>query len=294
MFFGSCKAPVDTLRLRSQQLRCQAIAFITMSLAPQATAAAANDLASCSCALAGRVALVTGASRGVGRAVALVLARAGAYVIALARSEVALQELLAEIYQLGGGGALMRCDLADLAAVDRIGADIYSRWSKLDILIGNAAILGSVAPLARVDPEVWEEIFTVNVTANWRLIRSLDAALRASDAGRVVLMSSAAAYRPAPSFGPYAASKAALNAIVRTYAAETVNVSPMKVMAADPGPLRTTMRSSAVPKENPALLRTPEDFAPRVLQMCLPGWPHSGTLYDFPRDRILTFEEPGS
>jgi NAD(P)-dependent dehydrogenase (short-subunit alcohol dehydrogenase family) len=244
--------------------------------------------------LAGRVALVTGASRGIGRAVALELARAGAHVIALARTQGALEELDDEIRAAGSEATLVPCDAKDFPALDRLGAAIYERWKKLDIFIGNAGILGPVTPLAHVDPKQWDDVFAVNVTANWRLIRSLDVLLRTADAGRLVLISSGAGHKEKfnPYWGPYAASKAALDGIVRTYAAETVNVSSVKVMAANPGPLRTRLRAQAMPGEDPQTLRTPEDFAPKVLDMCRPEWRHTGMVYDFPSDCVLAFQAP--
>jgi NAD(P)-dependent dehydrogenase (short-subunit alcohol dehydrogenase family) len=245
-------------------------------------------------ALSGRVALVTGASRGIGRAVALELARAGAHVIALARTQGALEELDDAVRALGSEATLVPCDMKDFAALDRLGAAIYERWKKLDIFVGNAGMLGPITPLAHVDPKQWDDVFAVNVTANWRLIRSLDLLLRTSDAGRVVLISSGAAHKErfAPYWGPYAASKAALDVIVRTYAAETVNVSAIKVMSTNPGPLRTRLRAQAMPGEDPQTLRTPEDFAPKLVDMCRPEWTHTGLLYDFPRDRVLAFQAP--
>jgi NAD(P)-dependent dehydrogenase (short-subunit alcohol dehydrogenase family) len=244
--------------------------------------------------LSGRVALVTGASRGIGRAVALELARAGAHVIALARTQGALEELDDAVRALGSEATLVPCDIKDFAALDRLGAAIYERWKKLDVFIGNAGMLGPITPLAHVDPKQWEDVFAVNVTANWRLLRSLDLLLRTSDAGRVVLVSSGAAHKEkfAPYWGPYAASKAALDAIVRTYAAETQNVSAVKVMATNPGPLRTRLRAQAMPGEDAETLRTPEDFAPKVVDMCRPDWTRTGMLYDFPRDRVLSFQPP--
>jgi NAD(P)-dependent dehydrogenase (short-subunit alcohol dehydrogenase family) len=143
--------------------------------------------------LAGRIALVTGASRGIGRAVALELARRGAHVIALARTQGGLEELDDAIRAEGGEATLVPCDVKDFAALDRLGAAIHERWGKLDILIGNAGILGPLTPISHCDPDKWEQVFSVNVTANYRLLRSLDPLLRASDAGRVVLISSGAA-----------------------------------------------------------------------------------------------------
>ncbi len=242
--------------------------------------------------LAGRIALVTGASRGIGRAVALELARRGAHVIALARTQGALEELDDAIRALGGEATLVPCDIKDYAALDRLGAAIHERWGKLDIFVGNAGILGPLTPIAHCDPEKWDQVFAVNVTANYRLLRSLDLLLRASDAGRVVFLSSGVAQRGELSafWGPYAASKSALDAILRAYAAETVNVSNVRAMSVNPGPLRTRMRAAAMPGEDPETLRTPEEFAPKVADLCAPGWTETGKIYDFPKDKVLQFQ----
>lgn len=244
--------------------------------------------------LAGRVALVTGASRGIGWAVARELARAGAHIIAMARTQGALEELDDAIRGDGSEATLVPCDVKDFEALDRLGGAIHQRWGRLDIFIGNAGVLGPVSPLAHVDPKQWDDIFAVNVTANWRLIRSLDPLLRTSDAGRAVLMTSGAAHRAdfKPYWGPYATSKAAIDALMRTYAAETVNTSQVRVMAVNPGPLRTKMRAAAMPGEDPLTLKTPEDLAPKILELCRPDWTETGKLYDFPQDRVLSFKAP--
>jgi len=244
--------------------------------------------------LTGRIALVTGASRGIGYAAARELARAGAHIIALARTQGALEELDDAIRSESSEATLVPCDIKDFEALDRLGAAIYERWHKLDIFIGNAGVLGPVSPLAHVDPKQWDEVIAVNVTANWRLIRSLDPLLRASDAGRVVLISSGAGHTAnfKPYWGPYATSKAAVDALVRTYAAETLNTSPVRVMAVNPGPLRTRMRAAAMPGEDPLTLKTPEDLAPKILALCRPDWTITGKLYDFPKDRVLNFAAP--
>ena len=244
--------------------------------------------------LDGRIALVTGASRGIGRAVAVELARNGAHVIALARTQGALEELDDEIRGLGNEATLVPCNLSDFDALDRLGRAIFDRWQKLDILVGNAGQLGPVSPLSHIDPPNWDAVFAVNVTANYRLIRSLDALLRASDAGRVVFVSSGAGNKAQldPYKGLYASTKAALDAISRVYAAETATTSNVKVMSANPGPLRTKMRAALVPGEDPMTLRTPQDFAPKVLAMCLPSWVETGKLYDFTSDRVKTFRAP--
>jgi NAD(P)-dependent dehydrogenase (short-subunit alcohol dehydrogenase family) len=244
--------------------------------------------------LLGRIALVTGASRGVGRAVALELARRGAHVIAMARTQGALEALDDEIRALGGDATLVPCDVTDFAALDRLGAAIHERWGKLDIFVGNAGVLGPLTPISHCDPDKWDKLFEVNVTANYRLLRSLDALLRASDAGRVVLISSGAAQRAdyRAFWGPYAASKAALDAILRSYAADVVNVSNIKAMSVNPGPLRTKMRASAMPGEDPSTLRTPEELAPKLADLCGPNWTETGRIYDFPTDKVLSFQGP--
>ncbi len=245
--------------------------------------------------LAGRIALVTGASRGIGYAVARELARAGAHIIALARTQGALEELDDAIRGDGSEATLVPCDIKDFEALDRLGGAIFQRWGRLDIFVGNAGVLGPVSPLAHVDPKQWDEVLAVNVTANWRLIRSLDPLLRAADAGRVVLITSGAGHTAhfKPYWGPYATSKAAVDALARTYAAETVNTSPIRVMAVNPGPLRTRMRAAAMPGEDPLNLKTPEDLAPKILTLCQPNWSLTGKLYDFPQDRVLSYMAPG-
>ncbi|MGO9672868.1 MAG: SDR family NAD(P)-dependent oxidoreductase [Methylocella sp.] len=245
--------------------------------------------------LHGRIALVTGASRGIGRAVALELARAGAHVIALARTQGALEDLDDAIRAEGGEGAtLTPCDVTDFDALDRLGATIFARWGKLDILVGNAGALGPISPLGHVEPRHWDETFAVNVTANWRLIRSLDPLLRASDAGRAAFITSGVAHASVfrPYWGPYAASKAALEALARTYAAETMNITPVRVMLVNPGPMRTKMRAQAMPGEDPLILKTPEELAPKIAAICAPDWTETGKLYDFPQDRVLRFSAP--
>ena len=244
--------------------------------------------------LDGRLALVTGASRGIGRAVALDLARAGAHVVALARTQGGLEELDDEVRGIGGQATLVPCDVQDYDALDRLGAAVHERWGKLDILVANAGILGPLTPLGHVDPKQWDVVMGVNVTANYRLLRSFDALLRASEAGRVVFVSSGAAHRAElrPYWGPYAISKAALDALARTYAAETATTSQVKVMSVNPGPLRTRMRAAAMPGEDPETLKAPEDLSPRIVELCSPVWTETGKLYDFPTDRVMSFQAP--
>ncbi len=241
--------------------------------------------------LQNRVAVVTGASRGIGRAAALALAEAGAHVIALARTQGALESLDDEIRAKGGSATLVPVNLKDFEALDRLGAAIHERWGKLDILLGNAGQLGELAPITHVDQPVWDEVMAVNVTANYRLIRSLDPLLRASDAGRAIFITSGAAHKHKAYWGVYAVSKAALEALVRTYAAETVT-TPVKVMLLNPGPLRTSMRRAAMPGEDPLTLKTPEELAPHIVKLALPAWDQTGKIYDFTQDGKVVEPQP--
>lgn len=240
-----------------------------------------------------RIALVTGASRGIGRALALALAREGAHVIALARTQGALEELDDDIRTLGGAATLVPCDLADFDALDRLGSSIFERWGKLDAFLGNAGMLGTLSPLAHVEPKAWDRVIAVNLTANWRLIRSLDPLLRASDAGRVAFVTSSVGHCAPmrPYWGPYAISKAGLEALARTYAAETAGTG-LTVMIANPGALRTRMRAQAMPGEDPQKLRAPEEFAEKCIALLRPDWRDSARLYDFPTDRLRDFRAP--
>ncbi len=241
--------------------------------------------------LAGRRAVVTGASRGIGYEIAKSLAGAGAHIIAVARTVGGLEDLDDDINALGGSATLVPVDLGDFEAIDRLGATIYERWGSLDILVGNAGLLGTLSPVGHIDPKVWDDVMAINLTANWRLIRSFDPLLRQSDAGRAVFVSSGAAHKCLPFWGGYSVSKAALEALIRTYAAENANTT-LRVNMVNPGPLRTHMRAQAMPGEDPMTLKTPADLAPKVLAMCLPDFDRNGELYDFPTDRFLTAQSP--
>lgn len=241
--------------------------------------------------LDGRIAVVTGASRGIGRAAALALAEAGAHVVAVARTQGGLVELDDAIRSLGSEATLVPLDLTDYDAIDRLGAAIHERWGRLDVLVGNAGILGNLMPLGHVPPKVWQQVMDINVTANWRLIRSFDPLLRASDAGRAIFVTSGAAHKARAYWGPYAVSKAALDALVRTYAAENATTN-VRAMLLNPGPLRTAMRYAAMPGEDPDTLKTPDDLAPHVVRLASPEWSESGKLYDFPSGRVLDFRAP--
>ena len=221
--------------------------------------------------LEGRIAVVTGASRGIGRAAALALSQAGAHIVALARTQGALEDLDDAIRADGGAAAtLVPLDLRDFDALDRLGAALHERWGKLDILLGNAGILGELAPLTHIDPPVWDAVMAINVTANWRLIRSLDPLLRASDAGRAIFVTSGIARRTVPYWSAYAASKAALDTLVGTYAAEVAHTA-VRVNLYNPGPMRTGMRKDAFPGENPESLPLPDVHGEALIKLALPS-----------------------
>lgn len=232
--------------------------------------------------LSGRLALVTGASRGIGRAVALKLAKQGADIIAIARprSQSLLEDLDDEIRALGGNCTLVPMDLRDADSIDRLGGAIYERWGKLDILVGNAGSLGPMSPLDHVDPKAWDEVISVNLTANWRLIRAMHPLLKASSAGRAVFTTSGAAGKNRAYWGPYAATKAALEEMVLTYANETA-ITDIKVNLIDPGPTRTRMRASAKPGEDPETLPQPEQAAELFAEMLSPEYGKSGEKVRF-------------
>lgn len=208
--------------------------------------------------LEGRIALITGASRGIGRAVARRFADEGARLILVARTQGALEELDDEIRDATGRRpTLVPADLTDGDGIDRIGAAVFDRFKRLDVLVGNAGLLTPLSPVAHTDPKSWDRVMAVNLTANWRLIRSFDPLLRASDAGRAIFVTSAATQAPRPYWGTYAVSKAALEALVRTYAAEVAKTR-VRANLINPGPTRTAMRRIAYPGEDPATVKAPE------------------------------------
>ena len=230
--------------------------------------------------LSGRVALVTGASRGLGRACAIALAREGAHVILVARTVGGLEEADDEIRKVGGEATLVPLDLRDFPAIDRLGATIFERWQKLDAVLGNAGQLGVLTPLGHLDPKVFQEALDVNVTANFRLIRSFDPLLQRSDAGRVVFISSGAARTHRPFWGSYSVTKAALESLALTYAAECANTN-VKVNLFSPGPLRTRMRAKAMPGEDPQTLAPPEAVTPMIVDLLSPACTKNGELVSY-------------
>jgi NAD(P)-dependent dehydrogenase (short-subunit alcohol dehydrogenase family) len=241
--------------------------------------------------LADRIALVTGASRGIGYAVALALAKAGAHIVALARTVGGLEELDDAIRAAGGSATLVPLDLKDYAGIDRLALALQERFARLDVLVGNAGILGPLSPLGHVEARAWDEVMAVNVTANWRLLCAMDPLLRFSDAGRVVFVSSGVAALALAYWGPYTVSKAALEALARTYAAETARTN-VCVNLFTPGPTRTRMRAQAMPGEDPMTLPTPDKVAEKIVEMCLPSMLASGKLYAYPQGRLLDFHPP--
>nr|WP_255720695.1 SDR family NAD(P)-dependent oxidoreductase [Acuticoccus kalidii] len=230
--------------------------------------------------LGGRIALVTGATRGIGEQIALELGRHGAHVIAVGRKIEDLEALDDKLKAIGGEGTLVPLDLTDGQGIDRLGASIFERWGKLDVFVGNAGVLGRISPLAHIPAKVWQEAIDVNLTANWRLIRTLDPALRRSDAARCVFITSGAATKLRANWGAYSISKAALNALVQTYVAETGSTA-IRANLFSPGPLRTRMRAAAVPGEDPNTLEPPEAVAPLVAAMCVPAFTENGVTYAF-------------
>lgn len=236
--------------------------------------------------LAGRVVLVTGASRGLGYAAAKNAAARGAHVIAVARTVGGLEDLDDEIQALGASTTLVPMDLTDGEAVDRLGAAIFERWGQLDGLIGNAGALGVLSPLPHVQPKDFANVFAINVEANYRLIRSLDLLLRQSDAGRAVFISSGAALSAKPYWGLYAASKAALDTMIKAYAGEMA-ITNVKANIFYPGQVRTAMRAKAMPGEDPMTLPSPDEVAPKIVDMISPTYAKTGMRVD-----VLRGEEP--
>jgi NAD(P)-dependent dehydrogenase (short-subunit alcohol dehydrogenase family) len=237
--------------------------------------------------LSGKIALVTGASRGIGYAAAFALARAGAHVVALARTVGGLEELDDAIREVSGTATLVPLDLKDHQGIARLGAALNERYQRLDVLVGNAGVLGPLSPLAHVEPKAWDEVIAVNVTANWNLIRCMDPLLQKSEAGRVVLISSGVGMNPRAYWGPYAVSKAALDALAYTYAAETVTTN-IRVNLFNPGPTRTRMRAAALPGEDPTTLKTPDAVAEKIVELCLPTFQATGNIYDMRKGGLLS------
>jgi len=241
--------------------------------------------------LSGKVALVTGASRGIGYFTALELAKAGAHVVACARTVGGLEDLDDAIKAIGGSATLVPFDLADMNAIDALGASIFERWGKLDILVANAGVLGVISPIGHIEAKVFEKVMTINVTATWRLIRSVDPLLTRSEAGRAVILSSAAAHRCRPFWGAYSASKASVEALSRTWAGET-ETTPLRVTSVDPGATRTAMRAQAVPGENPETLPHPSEVAKAMMPLLSPEFTETGKLFIVRENKLVGYRMP--
>ncbi len=226
--------------------------------------------------LAGRIALITGASQGIGRAVAKRFADEGATVVALARTRSDLESLDDDINaKTGNHAVLVDSDLTQFNIIDDIGKALFDRYQRLDIVVGTAGTLGQLSPVGHVPPEVWENVFALHVTANWRLLRSVDALLRQSDAGRALFVTCTQGTQPSPFWGPYGASKAALDQMVLTYA-EEMQETKVKVNLIDPGPVRTALRLRAFPGEDQNTLPAPDNITDAFVDMVVSSYDKTG------------------
>src|SRR4051794_33472263 len=241
--------------------------------------------------LASRLALVTGSSRGIGYATARALARAGAHVVAVARTQGGLEELDDEIRKDGGSATLVPLNLTDSDGIARLGAGLHERYGKLDILVGNAGVLGPSSPIGHIELKAFTDVMAVNVSANFQRTRSRDPLLKQSEAGRAVFIPSGAANKATAYVSPYAASKAALETLARAWAQETAN-TPLRINLFNPGPIRTRMRATLMPGEDPATLDTPEQVCEFIVPMCAPDWNETGKFYDYRTRSLMSFRSP--
>ena len=229
--------------------------------------------------LQGNLALITGASRGIGAAVAERYAQEGSDLILVARKTAALEAIDDKLKEYGVNTTLVPLDLSEFAKIDEMASAIWQRFQRLDILVGNAGVLGTLAPIGHVTPEVWDETIAVNLTANWRLIRAFDPMLRKSPAGRAMFVTSGITRRAAPYWSAYATSKAALEMMVKIYASEVVNTNPnLKINLIDPGVVRTAMRAAAAPGEDPQSVPAPEEITDVFVELAADKCKHHGEI----------------
>jgi NAD(P)-dependent dehydrogenase (short-subunit alcohol dehydrogenase family) len=224
-----------------------------------------------------RLALVTGASRGIGAATAIALAKLGAHVVITGRTQGGLEEVDDAVRALGGSATLLPLDLHDGEQIDTIGPSLFERFGRLDILVHNAGVLGRLTPVPHITPGDWADVVAVNLTSTWRLIRTCAPVLQASDAGRAVFVTSNRAREPKAYWGAYGASKAAMEHLVLTWADE-VRTMALRVNLFSPGATATKMRRQAMPGEDQSTLPTPEFIAPQIAALCLPGEARHGML----------------
>ena len=227
--------------------------------------------------LTDKIALITGASRGIGAAVAERYAAEGAHLVLAARTVGGLEEVDDKIRAAGGTATLVPLDLRDFVKIDELAAAIYQRFERLDILVGNAAEFGTLSPLGHIDPQLWQEVIDLNLTANWRLIRAIDPLLRAAPHGRAIFVTSGIARSPRAYWGPYAVSKAGLEVLVRTYAAECEHTN-VRANLIGPGVVRTRLRARVFPGEDPMNLPPPETVAEAFVQLALDDCTRNGEV----------------
>ena len=229
-----------------------------------------------------KIALVTGASRGIGRASALALAKAGAHVVAVARTEGGLTDLDDEIRVATGQSAtLVPLDLAEGDGIDHLGLALHQRFGRLDVLVHSAAMLGPITPVSHLEPKAWDRVVAVNLTATYRLIRSFEPLLKASPAGRAIFLTTSNASNPRAFFGAYGVTKAGMEQMVRIWASE-IEQTTVRAVLLDPNTMRTAMRAEAMPGEDPMKVTPPEEIGPLVVQLAEAdlGLPNSTVVFD--------------
>ncbi|WP_336294112.1 SDR family NAD(P)-dependent oxidoreductase [Bartonella sp. CB169] len=238
-----------------------------------------------------RVALVTGASRGIGYYLSLELAARGAHIIAVARTISGLTELNTQIRKKGASATLVPLDLHHIEDIDTLGTSIAENWNKLDILVANAGILGTLAPITHIENTVFEDVLQINLISQWRLMKIVEPLLRKSDAGRVILLSSSVAHLARAFWGPYAASKAALEIIARCWA-EELKQTHIKINCVNPGATRTAMREQAMPNEDPQTLPSPQEVAEKIVHLLSPTLKETGKLFNVRKNRFMDYRVP--